>query len=63
MSLNSVHKSLNAFGWVSVMSASCISTFLCTSMSTGEVINLFSLFSELILHFAFGVPLYHHPPI
>ena len=46
--LNSVHKSLNAFCWVSVMSASCNSTFLCTSMSAGEVINLFSLLYELI---------------
>ena len=45
MSLNSVHKSLKAFLWASVISASCNSTFLCTSILAGEVTNLFSLCS------------------
>ena len=45
ISQNSVHKSLEAFHWASVTSASCNSTFLCISMSAGEVINPFSIFS------------------
>ena len=48
ISLNSVHKSLKAFHWASVISASCNSTFLCISTLAGEVINLFSMFSLFI---------------
>ena len=62
VSLNALHNSLKAFCCTSVTSASCNSTFLCTSMSAGDVINFFSLFSELIFPSVLGVPLYHHPP-
>ena len=51
ISLNSLHNSLMAFCCASVMSASCNSTFLCTSMSARDLINFFSVFSEIIFHF------------
>ena len=50
-SLNSLHNSLKAFCCSSETLGSCNSIFQCTSMSAGDVINLFSLLSETISSF------------
>ena len=51
ISLNSLHNALKAFCCSSETLASCNSIFQCTFMSTGDVINFFSLFSEIISSF------------
>ena len=51
MPLYSSHSFLKAFCCFSVMSASGKSTFLCTSISAGDIINFFSVYSNVILFF------------
>ena len=51
MSLYSSHYSLKAFCCSYVTSASCKSTFLCMPISTGDVINFFSVYSNVISFF------------
>ena len=59
ISLNSLHNSLKALCWTSVMSASCNSTFLCTSISARDVINFFA---ELTVPFVLGASPHYPPP-
>ena len=48
ISLNSLHNALKAFCCSSETLASCNLIFQCTSMSAGDVINFFSLLSEIL---------------
>ena len=48
ISLNSVHTALKAFSCSSETLAYCNLIFQCTSMSAGDVINFYSLLSEIL---------------